>query len=153
MACAVPNASLPMRKTAVLPVRKTPAASANTFGRPSKTNATMPNGETTCSTFQPSCSTLLMTLPRVAAASRQARRPAIMSPRMRSSASNRVVERPRALARSMSARLAVSMCAQHAGVSRRCANRSKNWLMASSDTADNAVNAAAARSIATDAAC
>ena len=65
MACAVPKASLPMRSTAVLPVRKTPAASANTFGRPSKTNATMPNGETTCSTFQPSCSTLLMTLPRV----------------------------------------------------------------------------------------
>ncbi|MNF97952.1 hypothetical protein D3C84_807960 [compost metagenome] len=76
-----------------------------------------------------------------------------MSRRMRSSASRRVVERPRALARWMSARLAASIKAQHCGVSRRWANRSKNSLIAWSDTADIALNAACARSIATLAAC
>ena len=41
---AVPSASLPILNTAVLPVRSTPVASANTFGRPSKTNPTTPSG-------------------------------------------------------------------------------------------------------------
>ena len=44
IACAVPSASLPIRNTAVLPVRSTPVASANTFGRPSNTNPTTPSG-------------------------------------------------------------------------------------------------------------
>ena len=44
MARAVPSASLPIRNTTVLPVRNTPVASANTFGRPSKTNPTTPSG-------------------------------------------------------------------------------------------------------------
>jgi hypothetical protein len=44
IACAVPNASLPILNTAVLPVRNTPVASANTLGRPSNTNPTAPSG-------------------------------------------------------------------------------------------------------------
>src|SRR3954447_9826668 len=41
---AVPRASLPILNTAVLPVRSTPVASANTLGRPSNTNPTTPRG-------------------------------------------------------------------------------------------------------------
>ncbi|MNI41267.1 hypothetical protein D3C73_955170 [compost metagenome] len=53
----------------------------------------------------------------------------------------------------MSARFAASIRAQHSGVSRRRANRSKKALMAWSDTVDITLNAACARSIATAAAC
>ena len=48
IARAVPSASLPMRNTTVLPVRSTPVASANTFGRPSNTNPTTPSGSRHC---------------------------------------------------------------------------------------------------------
>ncbi len=75
MACAVPSASLPMRKTAVLPLRRTPAASASTFGRPSKTKPTTPSGAATCSTVQPVWTMRSTTRPRNVSLSRHARRP------------------------------------------------------------------------------
>jgi len=54
MAWAVASASDPMRSTAVLPVATTPAASASTLGRPSKTKAITPSGAVTMRTFQSS---------------------------------------------------------------------------------------------------
>ena len=57
IASAVPSASEPMRITTVFPVRTTPAASANTFGRPSNTKATTPSGALRASTDHPSWST------------------------------------------------------------------------------------------------
>ena len=44
IASAVSKASLPIRKTQTLRLRKTPVASANTFGRPSNTKPTTPSG-------------------------------------------------------------------------------------------------------------
>ena len=54
IASAVASASEPMRITTVLPVRTTPVASANTFGRPSNTKPTTPSGARRASTLQPS---------------------------------------------------------------------------------------------------
>ncbi len=54
MASAVSSASPPMRITAQLPLRTTPAPSANTLGLPSKTNATTPSGAARRSMTKPS---------------------------------------------------------------------------------------------------
>ena len=63
IACAVANASLPILNTQLFPERKTPVASAKTFGRPSKIKATTPNGALTEDTDQPLCSTVSITEP------------------------------------------------------------------------------------------
>ncbi len=67
IAWAVPRASAPMRNTTVLPVRSTPVASANTFGRPSNTKPTTPRGAASWSTVQPACSVRSISRPRAAA--------------------------------------------------------------------------------------
>ena len=100
IACAVPNASEPIRNTTVLPLRSTPHASANTFGRPSNTKPTTPSGARRSSTDQPSCDTRSMVRPRSGISSRHVRRPATMSRRIVSDSTSRVVERPAALAAS-----------------------------------------------------
>ena len=81
---AVPSASRPMRNTTVLPPRSTPVASAKTFGRPSNTNPITPSGARRRSTRQPGCSTPSMSWSRSDGMSRQVRRPATMSARIRS---------------------------------------------------------------------
>jgi hypothetical protein len=94
MARAVPSASEPIRNTTALPVRSTPHASANTFGRPSNTKPTTPSGALRTSTDHPSCSTRPTDASRRLGESRQPRSPSIMPARMAVSSTSRVVDRP-----------------------------------------------------------
>ena len=148
IASAVANASDPMRITTVLPLRTTPAASAKTLGRPSKTNPTTPSGARRASTRHPSCSTVPTGASRRSGESRQPISPATMSPRMRSVSTSRVVDRPERSAASTSARLAVSTCPITSASPRRAANPSKKDEICSSLTAPSASNAVRARAVA-----
>ena len=111
MAWAVPSASPPMRRTAVLPEARTPAASARTLGRPSKTKAMTPRGAVSVSTLHVSWS---MTSRRRESASLPSssrrwahpRSPWAISSRTRSLTASRVVERPRSRAALTSSSLA-----------------------------------------------
>ena len=127
---AVPSASRPMRKTTVLPPRSTPVASAKTFGRPSNTNPITPSGARRRSTRQPRCSTPSMSWSRSDGMSRQVRRPATMSARIRSESTSRVVLRPCSRATETSSALAAAMRANTAGSSNRRANPSKKAVTA-----------------------
>ena len=98
IARAVPNASLPMRKTTVLPVRSTPVASAKTFGRPSKTKPTTPSGLRHASTDQPSWAWVATRWARRVGLSRHVRRPSIIPARIEALSVSRPVARPRAAA-------------------------------------------------------
>ena len=67
-----------MRNTTVLPVRSTPAASANTLGRPSNTKPTTPSGARRASTLHPSWSTVPTAASRRRSLAAHPRSPAIM---------------------------------------------------------------------------
>ncbi|CAB5004200.1 unannotated protein [freshwater metagenome] len=95
---AVPKASLPIRNTTVFPLRRTPVASANTLGRPSKTKPRTPSGAVRSSTSHPSCTTSDNCLSLDGSISRHMRKESIMSRRIESDNSRRVVERPRFIA-------------------------------------------------------
>mmetsp|Transcript_46246 Transcript_46246/g.124212 ORF Transcript_46246/g.124212 Transcript_46246/m.124212 type:complete len:210 (-) Transcript_46246:97-726(-) len=125
IARAVPSASLPIRKTTVFPPRNTPVASANTFGRPSKTKPTTPKAAPTRSTDQPVCCTVSSTAPRLLVALIQPRSPSIMPRRSLSVATNRVVDLPFALAASTSFTFASKIFDQADSSSRSEAKRSK----------------------------
>jgi len=144
IASAVPSASDPIRITTVLPVRTTPAASANTLGRPSNTNATTPSGARRACTVQPGWPTSLNASLRPMAMSRQPRRPSTMAVRIDSVSASRVVERPRTDAATKSRWLAASTAATTASSLRRVAKPSKNPLICWSDTAPSPPNAARA---------
>ena len=122
IALAVPSASLPIRNTAVFPVRSTPAASANTFGRPSNTNPTTPSGARRAVTVQVSCSTTSVISLRAPGASRHTRRPAIMSARIDGDRTRRVVLRPRDDAAATSRSLAAAIAAKISSSASRRAN-------------------------------
>ena len=145
IARAVPSASDPIRNTAVLPVRTTPAASANTFGRPSNTNPTTPSGARLTSTSHPTCARVSITRSRAAGASRHVRNPAIMSARIVGDSSRRVVDRPPAAARSTSRRFAAAIGWNVSSSAMRAANTSKNSVICSSAHDPSASNAASAR--------
>mmetsp|Transcript_48138 Transcript_48138/g.112573 ORF Transcript_48138/g.112573 Transcript_48138/m.112573 type:complete len:336 (+) Transcript_48138:484-1491(+) len=133
-ALAVPRASLPMRKTTVLPPRKTPVASANTFGRPSKTKPTTPKAAPMRSTFHPLCSTVCVTVPRRLLAFIQPRKPSIIPVLSFSVATRRVVDLPLAFASSTSETLATKTSSQTTLSSSRCANAAKKAEICSSVT-------------------
>mmetsp|Transcript_10386 Transcript_10386/g.30883 ORF Transcript_10386/g.30883 Transcript_10386/m.30883 type:complete len:241 (+) Transcript_10386:893-1615(+) len=145
MAFAVPRASLPMRKTTVLPPRSTPVASASTFGLPSKTKPTMPSAAPTRSTDQPSWSIVSRIAPRWLAAGIQTRSPSIMPSRNFWLATRRVVDRPFAFAVLTSASFAAKILAQIASSSKRLAKLSKNFEICSSETPPILAKAASAR--------
>ena len=124
IASAVPSASDPIRKTTVLPLRKTPHASANTFGRPSNTKPTTPRPALRCCTLQPSWLISSTTASLDDAVSRHIRRPSTISDRIVSESSSRVVDRPRLRARSTSAALASKIGAKAWSSASRLANSS-----------------------------
>ena len=140
IARAVARASEPIRNTTVLPVRTTPQASANTFGRPSKTNPTTPSGARRASTDQSPCSMRSTAASRRLGESRQPRRPLTMSERIRSSSTRRVVDRPLAAAASTSAVLAAAIGPKQSSSASNAANRSKNSVICSSVAAASSAN-------------
>ena len=129
IACAVPKASLPIRNTAVLPVRSTPVASANTLGRPSNTNPTTPSGARHDDTDHPLCSTVDSCWSRRVGAAAQLRKPAAMSCRIPGDSCSRVVDRPLATAASTSIRLASRTREKTVSSSMDAANRWKKSVI------------------------
>jgi len=134
IARAVANASDPMRNTTAFPVRTTPQASANTFGRPSNTNPTTPSGARHASTDHCGCSIRSITPSRRLEESRHPRRPPTMSARMRSSRTRRVVDRPLVAAAATSAAFASAIGANRSTSASAEANRSKKSVICSSFT-------------------
>mmetsp|Transcript_62447 Transcript_62447/g.115977 ORF Transcript_62447/g.115977 Transcript_62447/m.115977 type:complete len:283 (-) Transcript_62447:193-1041(-) len=143
-ALAVPKASLPIRKTTVLPPRKTPVASASTLGRPSNTKPTTPKAAPMRSTVQPLCSTVCTTAPRRLLAFIQPRKPSIMPFLSFSVATRRVVERPLAFASFTSESFASRTALQVLASSSRRAKAAKNAEICSSVTEPIFSNAALA---------
>ena len=154
IARAVPSASEPIRNTTVLPVRSTPTASANTFGRPSNTNPTTPSGARLSLDAPPAVIDGRRRVDR----GRQARsRPAAQSvdharPTSSGVSSSRVVERPSAGGRARRRALAAVIAIRPTSASSsRSANSSKNREICASVHAASAANAATAASTAADA--
>ena len=94
-----------MRKTQTFLLRRTPVASAKTFGRPSNTNPTTPSGAMWDSIVQPSCCTVSIAELGVVS-DFQMSNASIMSCLMESLIAKRVVDRPIALALATSPSLA-----------------------------------------------
>ena len=122
IACAVSKASLPILKTQTFRLRSTPVASAKTFGRPSNTNPTTPSGALWDSIDQPSCTTVSRATLDDATVS-QIRSASIMSCRIESLSTKRVIDLPVALAVATSTSLAARIALNTSSSSSLSANR------------------------------
>ena len=131
IAAAVPKASLPIRNTTVLPPFSTPVASANTFGRPSKTKPITPRGAFHCCTSQPECDTVLSSEVNDMSTDSHILKAAIISVRIFSVSMRRVVERPFAIAAAISDSLATAMEEKRESFANRSAAKAKKRLTCS----------------------